>query len=61
MSTLGNVFIPLRDWGGGGETTEESTKDQKSDLKNFVQFVTFRCTQQLEAGKVLLRRREISI
>lgn len=59
MSTLGNVFIPLRV--GGKKKTEESTKDQKSDLKNFVQFVTFRGTQQLEVGKVLLRRREISI
>lgn len=40
--------------------TEESRKEQKSDLQNSVQLVTFKCTQRFKAEKVLLQR-EISI
>lgn len=39
---------------------EESTKEQNSDLQNFVQFVTVKYIQQFKVGKVLLQRRKAS-
>ena len=43
-----------------GKNFRKHRKHQTSDLKNFVQLVTFRYIQQFQVGKVLLQRRDNS-